>query len=142
MTTELLDRLDRLEKIEALKLLKHRYAAACDDNYDAALIASLFTEDGLWDGGDAGRYEGRDAIFATFNSQKFAFKHVYHFVTNPIIDINEDRASCLWYLLLVKINKDDSTSRWVGNYDDQCVLEGGRWLFKKLGLKLYPLTGT
>ena len=44
-------RLRRLEDIEALKQLKAQYCAACDDGYDADRLASLFTEDAVWDGG-------------------------------------------------------------------------------------------
>ena len=44
MATETLEeRLQRIEDIEAIRLLKHRYCAFCDDNYDADGIAALFT---------------------------------------------------------------------------------------------------
>lgn len=62
MDTSLAERIDRLEQIEALKQLKYRYCAAVDANYDAAAIAAMFTEDGVWDGADLGCYSGRDAI--------------------------------------------------------------------------------
>jgi len=47
---DLATRLKRLEDIEALQQLKYRYCRAADDNYDGELVASLFTEDGIWDG--------------------------------------------------------------------------------------------
>ena len=38
-------RLQLLENAEAIRNLKARYAALCDNQYDADGIASLFTED-------------------------------------------------------------------------------------------------
>ena len=40
-------RLQLLEDVEAIKNLKNRYCYWCDANYDAANIASCFTEDGI-----------------------------------------------------------------------------------------------
>jgi hypothetical protein len=56
----------RLPTVEALKQLKYRYCVAVDTNYDANAIASMFTEDGVWDGGDLGYCSGRDAIRGVF----------------------------------------------------------------------------
>ena len=50
----------QLEGIEAIKILKARYGYYCDDSYDPDGISSLFVEDGVWDGGQFGRYEGRN----------------------------------------------------------------------------------
>jgi len=41
-------RLQALEDAEAIRNLKSRYAALCDDNYDADGIAALFAEDATW----------------------------------------------------------------------------------------------
>jgi ketosteroid isomerase-like protein len=55
-------RLQVLEDAEAIRNLKARYAALCDNQYDADGIASLFTEDAVWESPALGRFEGRDAI--------------------------------------------------------------------------------
>jgi len=55
-------RLQALEDAEAIRNLKSRYAALCDDNYDADGIAALFAEDATWESPSLGRFEGRDAI--------------------------------------------------------------------------------
>ncbi len=55
-------RIKVLEDIEEIKRLKHRYCAYCDDSYDADALADLFTEDAVWDGGERGRNDGREAI--------------------------------------------------------------------------------
>jgi ketosteroid isomerase-like protein len=59
-------RLRVLEDIESIKKLKARYCAHCDNNYDADGIASLFTEEAVWDGGSFGKHNGREAIRTFF----------------------------------------------------------------------------
>ena len=51
-------RLQVLEDAEAIRNLKARYAALCDNQYDADGIAMLFTEDALWESPGLGRFEG------------------------------------------------------------------------------------
>ena len=48
-------RLQALEDAEAIRNLKARYAALCDNQYDADGIASLFTEDAVWESPALGR---------------------------------------------------------------------------------------
>ena len=42
-------RLQVLEDAQAIRNLKARYAALCENQYDADGIASLFTEDAVWE---------------------------------------------------------------------------------------------
>ena len=137
-------RLERLEDIDALKQLKYSYCAACDDNYDAERIASLFTPDGVWDGGDLGRFEGRDAIRATFHSVKNSVKFGIHHVTNPMIDVTRDRATCNWYLALAKIDTEGKHSTlFAGMYRNICLRQAGQWYFTQMNLIMHalPLVG-
>ena len=50
-------RLQVLEDAEAIRNLKARYAALCDNQYDADGIASLFTEDAVWESPALGRFD-------------------------------------------------------------------------------------
>jgi hypothetical protein len=59
---DLARKIELLLDLEAIKTLKHQYCAYCDDNYNPDGIAGLFVEDAVWDGGDFGRCEGREAI--------------------------------------------------------------------------------
>ena len=59
---ELETRITRIEDIEAIKQLKARYCEACDDNHNPDKVAATFVEDGIWDGGDLGKAEGKEAI--------------------------------------------------------------------------------
>ena len=70
-------RLQTLEDAEAIRNLKARYAALCDQQYDADGLAALFTDDASWDSPGLGRFDGREAIrkkfvFADFN-EAFGF---------------------------------------------------------------------
>jgi hypothetical protein len=89
---ELEQRLRVLEDVEEIKRLKAQYAALCDNNYDCDGIAALFTSDGIWDGSDLGRTEGRDAIRAFFVKAPKAFPFAIHNVMNPIIEVSGDTA--------------------------------------------------
>jgi uncharacterized protein (TIGR02246 family) len=66
-------RLQLLENAEAIRNLKARYAALCDNQYDADGIASLFTEDAVWESPGLGRFEGREAIRNFFRGASAIF---------------------------------------------------------------------
>ncbi len=102
-------RLRVLEDIETIKKLKARYCAYCDNNYDADGIASLFTEDAVWDGGKFGRYEGREAIRTFFRGAPRIFPFAIHQVMNPIM---------------------------AARYEEEYVKVGSEWKFKQL--KVFP----
>lgn len=93
------ERLRALEDVEEIKCPKTRYAAACDDNYDADAIADLFTEDAVWDGGSLGRADGREKIRAFFRHAPKFFPFPIHHVMNPVIEVDGDRAGGQWYLV-------------------------------------------
>ena len=86
----------QLEDIEAIKILKARYGYYCDDSYNPDGISSLFIEDGVWDGGQFGRHEGRQAIHAFFHDlgrNKIGF--AMHLFMNPLIEVSGDTARSL-----------------------------------------------
>lgn len=140
MLTTLAERLDRLEQIEALKQLKYRYCAAVDANYDADAIAAMFTEDGVWDGGDLGCFSSREAIREGFQEPNMSVLWMTHSVMNPIIELSGDRARCQWYMWLPKIT-DDGPSRSFqgGTHIDRCRRIDGQWLFEHMQVRLRRL---
>ena len=128
-------RLQRLEDIESIKQLKARYCTFCDENYNPQGIASLFTEDGVWDGGDLGKAEGHAAIIKFFERAPSAFSFAIHHVMNPIIEVDGDRAVGRWYLLqpLIRRRRDGEKAMWLaGRYEDEYVRIGREWKFKRL----------
>lgn len=134
-------RVRRLEDIEALKQLKARYAAYCDADYDAERLAPLFTADAVWDGGAMGRYEGREAIRAFFSSASRAVPFAIHHVSNPILEIDGDRATGRWYLWQPCTFAQGDQALWMaGRYDDVYRRESDGWRFAHVTVELRMLS--
>ena len=124
-----------LEDIEQIKQLKHRYCGYCDDNYDADAIVGLFTEDAIWDGGDFGKLEGREAIRSFFQKTPQILPFAIHMVLNPIIEVSGDKAKGTWYLFQPCTFGNGNRAVWgSARYDEDYVRVGGRWMFQHLRL--------
>ena len=136
MTLEDIDRrLRAIEDIEELKKLKARYCSYCDDNYDADSLASLFTEDAIWDGGIRGMAEGRDEIRNFFMRASQRLPFAVHMVMNPIIEVDGDRAKGTWYLFQACTYAEGDQAVWgSARYDEEYVRLEGEWKFRNLKL--------
>jgi ketosteroid isomerase-like protein len=135
------ERIQRLEDIEALKLLKGRYARYCDEGYDAERLAPLFAEDAVWDGGVLGRFEGREGIRAFFEGASEVMPFAIHHVTNPVLEINGDRATGHWYLWQPCVHAAGEQALWMaGRYDDEYRREDGDWRFAHVKIDLRMLS--
>jgi len=131
----LLGRLQVLEDREAIRELKARYCDICDDGHNAARIAEIFAEDGVWESERLGRFVGREAIRAQFVrfGRDIAFSQ--HMVTNPVITVDGDTATGRWYFLSPMEFR--GAPRWTFvRYDDQYVRVDGNWLFQHLHVSL------
>ena len=124
-----------LEDIEEIKRLKAIYCAYCDDNYDADAIASLFTEDAIWDGGMRGRAEGREEIRSFFLRAPQRLPFAIHMVMNPVVTVDGDSATGIWYLFQPCTFSDGDRAVWgSARYDEEYVRVDGSWKFKRLKL--------
>ena len=127
-------RIKRLEDIENIKKLKAIYCAYADDNYDADGIAGLFTEDGVWDGGIRGKYEGRESIRSFFMKGKDRVTFAVHNVINPVIEIEDSAATAQWNLF--QPCTVEGKACWVsGVYNDYCVKIDAQWVFKRMEVR-------
>ena len=131
-------RLKVLEDTEEIKVLKRRYCAYCDDTYDADGIASLFTEDAVWDGGIRGKCEGREEIRSFFQNAPHRMPFAIHMVLNPIIEVNGDTAKGTWYLFQPCTWADGNRAIWgSARYDEDYVRFDGHWMFQHLRVTSY-----
>jgi hypothetical protein len=140
-------RLRRFEDIEEIKKLKARYCEACDggwsgrSSHNVEGIVSLFVEDCIWDGGVFGKREGREALREYYHQNSASNPPLaYHLLTNPIIDVDGDRAIGNWHLTIM-LNTPDRTSVLVsGIFDDDYVRTPEGWRIKRSRFTL-ALTG-
>lgn len=139
--TDLDKRIRDLEDREALRELKYRYAAYCDDGYDAERLAPLFTADAIWDGGVLGRFVGREEISKFFAGCSKIVPFAIHQVTNPILEINGDRATGRWYLWEPIVFTAGNRGLWMAaRYDDGYRREGDVWRFESVKVDLRMLS--
>jgi len=123
-------RLQALEDAEAIRNLKARYAALCDDNYNANGIAALFTEDAVWDSPGLGRFEGRDAIRDFFRGAGGIFSFAIHYSLNGQIHVDGATAHAQWYLFMPCILADGNRAMWRASIEHEHYRRvDGAWLY-------------
>lgn len=131
-------RVRRLEDIEEIKQLKATYCRFCDDGYDPDGISSLFTEDGVWDGGSTfGRAEGREGIHKHFRGAAARISIARHQVMNPIIEVDGDEATGHWLLFQPCTDAPTDQALWLAaTYADRYRRVDGRWLIAHLHIDI------
>jgi hypothetical protein len=135
-------RIERLEDLEALKTLRSLYAIDADRVFNspghesAVAMADLFTDDGVIDLGPFGRYEGRAALLNAFeNILPGATGFSVHYMANPVLNVQGDRATGTWYFLIFAQAKDNPggpVQNFWGYYEDQYVKRTGAWRFSSV----------
>jgi ketosteroid isomerase-like protein len=130
-----LERLDQrlqvLEDAEAIRNLKARYAALCDNQYDADGIASLFTEDALWESPTLGRFEGREAIRNFFRGASEIFSFAIHYSLNGHIEVEGDTARARWYLFMPCTVAAANQAMWRAGIDHEIYARVARsWMLR------------
>jgi hypothetical protein len=131
-------RLQVLEDIEAIRTLKARYCQACDDDHNPDKLGLLFTEDAVWEANVTGRAEGRAAIQKLLGDigRSGRIRNSAHNVMNPIIEVDGDRATGEWRLIMLYTGRHEDGSlhfsRIIGWYTDHYVRIGGQWQFQSL----------
>jgi uncharacterized protein (TIGR02246 family) len=126
--------------------LVYRYAWLVDSG-EAAGIADLFTEDGVWAAGDGEPMRGREGILRGFTRrQGITRRQSRHVMTNVLIDITgPDTATGIVYL--VNFRHDSKTGvaekpapadapKFVGDYHLTFRRVDGTWYFDTLDLDL------
>ena len=126
------DRLKTLEDRVRLRELKYEYCYQLD-NENIAEWADLFTSDATLDFGPIGRFEGREAI-EDFGNEVIDeyFTFMRHFVHNPVLEIDGDEATGVWYLEGPMVTHD-GTAQWSqGTETETYERVDGEWKFASI----------
>ena len=126
-------RLTRIEDLEAIKQLKATYCDICDDDHNPERITTIFAEDGIWEGAGFGKAQGRAAIRELFKKFQTLISFSQHQVMNPIIKIDGDRATGIWYFFGPFTFYKDNQAKWLAaRYEDDYVKVNGEWKIQHL----------
>jgi len=93
----------------------------------------LFTDDGVFDAGQAGVQKGKDALRAFLKNIRLTngSPMVKHCVMNEVIKVDGNEATAKSYIVLVRSKGEGAlVNGLAGRYEDQLVKQGDRWLFK------------
>ena len=140
--TDLEARVQLLEAIEAIRRLKIAYARVADDGYPGDRMAVFFTEDAVWDGGEAfGVHHGRAAIKELFDGVSSQISFALHYMIGHTIDVNlaAGTATGHWYLWAPMIINNKATLGAI-TYDDQYRKVGNDWLASRMTLNTHFVT--
>ena len=130
-------RITRLEDIEAIKQLKARYSHICDDDHNPDQIASVFAEDGVWESADFGQARGHEEIKKLFSGFKEMFTFSQHNMMNPVIEINGNTATGIWYIMGPWTLREGEKENWMAlRYDDDYIKINGEWKYQHLRVVL------
>ncbi|MFA1558936.1 nuclear transport factor 2 family protein [Actinomadura chokoriensis] len=142
---DLAERIARLEAIEDIKALKHRYLRACDAKDPGEFRACFIASGASIDYGRLGSFDDADGIARVFERialQQVDGKNVIldmHHAMHPDITVHSATgASGRWTLKFRQVNLLDGTETvTTGEYDDEYVIEDGRWKMSKCHFNRY-----
>ena len=134
------ERMQVLEDIESIKKLKASYCYWADAGIagDASQMDELiahFTDDEPWvDFGDFGTYKGKEAVGTFFREVVVGtLSYSAHMVSNPIIEVDGDKATGKWYVDVPCTLRGAERPLWLqARYDEEYVKEGGQWRWKSI----------
>jgi len=119
-------RLTRIEDLEAIKQLKATYCDIFDDDHNPERINTIFAEDGIWEGAGCGNAQGHTAIRELFKKFQTLISFSQHQVMNPIIKIDGERATGIWYFFGPFTFYKDNQAKWLAaRYEDDYVKVNG-----------------
>lgn len=132
------ERITLLEDIEEIKKIKAKYCYYQDQHRSEDFI-SLFTEDAELDFRPllAEKMVGKEAFAPLFAKENMVNwqRMARHQLSNPIIEVNGDKATGIWYMFgvatLIAPGKDIAIVEQL-TYEDEFVKENGKWKISRL----------
>lgn len=110
---------------ERIRRLKYEYCR-CIDETDVEAFPELFTADATVDFATREPYQGRDEIRAFLETHDGEADPMAHVATNPVIDVDGDRAAGRWYYLVL-LGRDRETELGQGAYHETYRREPDGW---------------
>jgi SnoaL-like domain len=128
------ERLQRLEDIEDIRRLKVRYAEACDGGFDPDEIIALFTDDGVWDAGEFGRFVGEE-MRSYWQETARMTELAMHYMINHVVDLDANGVDATGRCYLLATASRDGVAYWMAvKYEERYRKVDGRWLFAEMRL--------
>lgn len=126
-------------KLEITDVL-YRYATALDSR-DRKLLSEVFLDDAVFEiGGGVGRFEGVNAIADVVMLYLGGLEASQHIITNPVVELEGDRASSRCYLHAQHYLPDQRTGGNTleigGTYHDELVSSDVGWRIRKRELEV------
>lgn len=132
MSDDLARRVRRLEDLLAIQQLFVDYGNHLDAG-DFEAYANLFADDGEVMLGPLGRAKGRDEIRALMEGMLSGARGTsFHVITNPMVDLDGDRAMSTVMWTVIQRDADGSPKlSMLGHHTDVLVRDGGSWRFQQ-----------
>ncbi len=132
-------KVQRLLDLEEIKTLRYRYAYGAniigDKPGDLKAFANLFAQDGTFDVG-MGVAKGPAEIEVMMRSLTTQWKSAMHYMLNPLIELDGDRATAKFTGLFAFHRQADSSPIWLCNiYDDSYVRTADGWRFQTVRIE-------
>jgi hypothetical protein len=128
--------LKRLQDLEEIKTLRYRYSYGANiiesKSGDLREFASLFAKDGTFDVG-MGLATGPGEIEKQMKSVTTQWKCAMHYMLNPVIELQGDRANGKWTGLFAFVSDANPSPVWLSNiYSDTYVRTESGWRFQSV----------
>jgi len=132
-------KLRKLEDIEEIKTLRSKYAYEANiidgKSGDLKAFAGLFAKDGTFDVG-MGVAKGPAQIEAMMRELTTQWKCAMHYMLNPAIDVDGDRATGRFTGLFAFVSDKNPRPIWLCNiYSDTYVRTSAGWRFQSVSIK-------
>ncbi len=139
MTVSIEDKLLRLLDIEEIRTLRHRYAYGANvidgKPGDLKAFGALFAADGTFDVG-MGVATGPAEIENMMKALTTQWQCAMHYMLNPIIDIDGDRARGTVSGLFAFTSVENPAPIWLSNiYSDEYVRTPRGWRFQSVTIR-------
>ncbi|MBI1181379.1 MAG: hypothetical protein GC201_12545 [Alphaproteobacteria bacterium] len=132
------DQVRRLQDLEEIKTLTHKYTYGANiiggKPGDLNAFVKLFAEDATFDVG-MGAATGHAEILEMMKALTTQWECAMHYMLNPVIELDGDRASGKITGLFAFTTKKDPAPIWLSNiYSDTFVRTADGWRFQSISL--------